>query len=104
MGPGQNFLTRVGSIFYGSGWVSHLCFGLEFGKFQLKMSNFSNFFPAGQKKSLDPSLLGGECYPMQSCSQTSLRCFGLACGWPDTLTPWGWLLSKIFPSAFSPLD
>jgi len=55
MGPGQNFLTRVGSIFCGSGQVgsgSNLWFGLEFGKFPLKMSNFSIFFPSGQKKLL----------------------------------------------------
>jgi len=38
MGPGQKFLTRVGS-----GWVSHLWFGFEFGK-------FFNFFPFGSKK------------------------------------------------------
>jgi len=36
MGPGQNFLTRVGSS-----WVSHLLFGFEFGKFPLTTSNFS---------------------------------------------------------------
>jgi len=45
MDPGQKFLTRVGS-----GRVSHLWFGLEFGKFPLKPSNFSIFFPSGQKK------------------------------------------------------
>jgi len=55
MGPGQNFLTRVGSGQFfvarvGSGRVSHLWFGLEYGKFQLKTSNFSIFFPSGQKK------------------------------------------------------
>jgi len=55
MGPGQKFLTRVGSIFVariGSGRVSHLWFGSEFGKFPLKTSNFSIFFSLGQKKSL----------------------------------------------------
>jgi len=31
------------------GRVSHLWFGFEFGKFPLKMSNFSIFFPSGQK-------------------------------------------------------
>jgi len=36
MGPGQIFW----SIFCGSGRVSHLWFGLEFGKFPLKTSNF----------------------------------------------------------------
>jgi len=40
----------VGSIFCGSGQVSHLWFG--FGKFPLKMSIFSIFFPSDQKKSL----------------------------------------------------
>jgi len=29
--------------------VSHLWFGSEFGKFSLKMSNFSIFFPSDQK-------------------------------------------------------
>jgi len=55
MGPGQKFLTRVGSgqifvVRVGSSRVSHLWFGLEFGKFPLKTSNFSIFFPSGQKK------------------------------------------------------
>jgi len=36
MGPGQKR-------------VSHLWFGFEFGKYPLKMSNFSIFFPSGQK-------------------------------------------------------
>jgi len=52
MGPGLNFLTQDGSIFCGSGWFSHLWFGFEFGKFPLKMSNFSIFFPSDKKKSL----------------------------------------------------
>jgi len=43
---------QVGSIFCGLGWVSHLWFGLKFGKFQQITSNFSIFFPSGQKKSL----------------------------------------------------
>jgi len=47
----------VGSIFSGSGWVSHSWFGLEFGKFPLKTSNFSIFFPSGQKKLLRVGLL-----------------------------------------------
>jgi len=44
MGPGQKFLTQVGS-----GQVSYLWFVFEFGKFHLKMSNFSIFFPSHQK-------------------------------------------------------
>jgi len=44
MGPGQFFVARVGS-----GRVSHLWFGLEFGKFPLKTSNFS-FFSLRVKK------------------------------------------------------
>jgi len=40
---------RVNFLWLGSGRVSHLWFGLEFGKFPLKMSNFS---PSGQKKLL----------------------------------------------------
>jgi len=39
----------VNFLWLGSGRVSHLWFGLEFGKFPLKMSNFSIFFPSGQK-------------------------------------------------------
>jgi len=47
-GPGLNFLTRVGL-----GQVSHPWFEYGFGKFPLKMSNFSIFCPSGQKISLD---------------------------------------------------
>jgi len=50
MGPGQNILTLVGSIFCGSGLVSHLWFGFEFQKFPQKTSNFSIFFTFGSKK------------------------------------------------------
>jgi len=35
--------------FFDPGRVRHLWFGLEFGKFPLNMSNFSIFFPLGQK-------------------------------------------------------
>jgi len=52
MGPGQKFLTwvRLGQFFCGSGRVSHFLFGFDFGKFPLKMSNFSIFpFRLGQK-------------------------------------------------------
>jgi len=43
---------RVNFLWLGSGRVSHLWFGLEFGKFALKTSNFSIFCPSGQKKSV----------------------------------------------------
>jgi len=33
-----------GSKIFNPGWVSHLWFGFEFGRFPLKMSNFSIFF------------------------------------------------------------
>jgi len=36
-------------LWLGSGWVSHSWFGFEFGKFPLKMSNFSILFPSDQK-------------------------------------------------------
>jgi len=55
MGPDQKILTRVGSgqFFVARvGRVSHLWFGIEFQKFPLKMSNFSIFFPSGQKNLL----------------------------------------------------
>jgi len=44
-------LTNDGSrsIFCSSGRVSNLWVGFEFGKFPLKMSNFSIFCPTGQK-------------------------------------------------------
>jgi len=42
-------MVRVKIFWPGSGWVSHLWFGFEFGKFPLKMSNFSIFFLLGQK-------------------------------------------------------
>jgi len=41
-----------GSKIFDLGRISHLWFGLEFGKFSLKMSNFSIFFPLDQKKLL----------------------------------------------------
>jgi len=44
MGPGQNFLTRVGS-----GWLSHLWFGFDFGKFPIRRQIF-NFFLFRLKK------------------------------------------------------
>jgi len=53
MGPGsKNFeLGWVRSIFLllVLGWVSHLWFRSEFGKFTLKIPNFSIFSPSGQK-------------------------------------------------------
>jgi len=56
MGPGQKFLTRVGSgqffvAWVGSSRVSHLWSGFEFEKFALKMSNILIFCPSDQKKS-----------------------------------------------------
>jgi len=67
MGPGQRFLTRVRSIFCGSCWVRHPWFG--FGKFPLKKSNFSIFFPLDQKKSLR---LGSEFTRIKGRSATYL--------------------------------
>jgi len=50
-GSGSKFFDpgQVRSIFCGSGWVSHLWFGIGFGKFPLKMSNFLIFSPSLQK-------------------------------------------------------
>jgi len=45
-------LGWVGSTFCSSGWVSHLWFGFRFGKFPLKVSNFSVFSPRVKKKYL----------------------------------------------------
>jgi len=42
MDPDQNILTQVGS-------ANHLWFGSGFGKFPLKIPNFSMFCPSGQK-------------------------------------------------------
>jgi len=53
MGMGQKFLTRVRSIFFGSGQVGlgqPFLFGFEYGKFPL--NKFFNFFPFWSKKSL----------------------------------------------------
>jgi len=44
MGPGQNFLTWIRSGQYFIAWVGSAIFGLGFGKFPLKISNFSIFF------------------------------------------------------------
>jgi len=44
MGPGQKFLTWVGSV-----QVTHLWFGFELGKFPQKMSNFSIIFLSDKK-------------------------------------------------------
>jgi len=44
-----HFSAKMHSIFCGSGRVSHLWFGFGFGKFSLKMSNFSIFFPSDKK-------------------------------------------------------
>jgi len=41
---------QVKFLLLGLGRVSHLWFGYGFGKFPLKMSNFSIFCPSGQKK------------------------------------------------------
>jgi len=43
---------RSRSKIFDLGQVSHLWFGFRFGKFPLKMSNFSVYFPSGQKKYL----------------------------------------------------
>jgi len=53
MGPGQNFLSQVRSCQFfvarvGSGRVSHLWFGFEFGKFPLKMSNSGRKVPGSE--------------------------------------------------------
>jgi len=49
-GPSSNSSDGSGSKNFDPGWVSHLWFGFEFGKFPLKMSNVSIFFPSDQKK------------------------------------------------------
>jgi len=77
MGPGQKILTRVGSNFLalGLGRVSHLWFGYGFGKFPLKMSNFSSFCPSGQKK-----VIGlGQKVPGPEPSQPLIYCGSMIC-------------------------
>jgi len=49
MGQGQFFVARVRSGQFFVARVSHLCFGVGFRKFPLKMSNFS-IFSLGVKK------------------------------------------------------
>jgi len=44
---GQFLLLRSGRV--GLGWVSHLWFGVGFGKFPLKIPNFSIFSPLDKK-------------------------------------------------------
>jgi len=51
------------------GRVSHLWLGFEFGKFPLKMANFSIFFPLDQKKYL---LVGSESTLVEGGSATYL--------------------------------
>jgi len=65
IGPGKNFLTRVGSIFCCSGRVSHLWFESGFEKFPLKIPNFS-------KKSL---LVGSKSTWVKDRSASYLRQF-----------------------------
>jgi len=55
-------LGWVGSIFCGSSWVSHLWFGFEFGKFPLKMSNFSIFSLRVKKNIFGSGRSGLESY------------------------------------------
>jgi len=43
-------LVQVNILWFGLGQVSHLWFGFEFGKYPLKMSNFSIFSLQHQKK------------------------------------------------------
>jgi len=43
-------MCRVNFLWLGLGWVSHLWFVLEFGKFPLKNVKFFNFFLFGSKK------------------------------------------------------
>jgi len=51
-GSVSKFLTRFGSgefLLHVSCQIRHLCFEFELGKFPLKISNFSTFFPSGKK-------------------------------------------------------
>jgi len=60
MNESSEVIDGSGSKIFDPGWVSFLClglgrvshlwFGFEFGKFPLKTSNFSIFFPSDQKK------------------------------------------------------
>jgi len=108
-GSRSKIFSRVGSIFCGSGRVSHLWLGFGFGKLPLKTSNFSIFFPFDQKNLFGsgqkvPGVKGGlASYLLRvksklgagqgpSLQLTCLRpapltLFGLACSQSDALTP-----------------
>jgi len=74
MGPSQKFLTQVGSIFCGSGRVSHLWFEFEFEKFPLKMSNFSILSLRVKKNlfGLGLEVPGSACYLLRVKSKLRL--------------------------------
>jgi len=69
MGPGQNFLTRVGRI-------SRLWFGFGFGKFPQKISNLSiSICPLGQK-----NLIGsGQKVPVSEPGRPLIYCWSKVC-------------------------
>jgi len=98
-------LGRVNFLWLGSGRVSHLWFGLEFGKFPLKISIFQ-FFPFGsikissglgrkvpRSKAGRPLIYCGskvssgrvESGPISSCSSFLRQCGSLV--WAKSLTP-----------------
>jgi len=86
MGLGQNF--------FGSGWVSHLWFG--FGKFPLKIPNFSIFFPSSQK-----NIVGlGLKVPGSKMVQPLIYCGSKACSGQARvhlyMVPWIELLTVQF--------
>jgi len=54
----------------GPGRVSHLWFGFEFGKFPLKIPNFSIFFPLGQKNLFET----GQKVPGSKASRPLIYC------------------------------
>jgi len=82
IGPGQKILTRIGS-----GRVSHLWYGYGFGKFPLKLSNFSIFCPSGK------NVIGsGQKVPGSEPGRPLINCGSKVC--------WGCVRAHLYTRVF----